>query len=443
MSISVKPRERAAVLQSLQAGLVPKIGLHLIQVGRKRELDSMLRDLGQITDEGASFRFVIGPFGSGKSFFLSLVRTLALQKKVAVVSADITMERRLYAGSGQAQALFSELMRNLAIKARPEGGALRNLCDGWISNIRQSVISAGGDEKKVKESIQADLRDVQDQVGGFEFAEVLMRYFEGFTSGNEELQAAALRWMRAEYTTKTEARQALGVRRIIEDENFYDSLKLMAVFARKAGYTGLLVALDEMVVLSHRLPNARARQSNYEAILSMFNDCMQGGARGLGFILAGTKEFLEDPRRGIFSYEALRTRLVDNQFAGSGFTDLTGPVIRLQCLSAEDLAVLLSNIATVQAGGDPEKWLVPREAIHATLEKANATLGAEFFKTPRDIVRSFVGLLNIIEQNPTARWQTLIGDDFIQRPKEALSAEESVAAVGASPDDDGLAAFKL
>lgn len=445
MSEPIKRRERDAVLQSLQAGLVPKLGLHLIQVGRKQEVAALLSDLERIEHGGAAFRIVVGRFGSGKSFFLNLVRTLALQRRLVVAQADFTMERRIQATQGQARALWSELMRNLATKGKPEGGALRNLCEGWLSHLHHEVTQAGGTPEDVKKRIFADLRSLQDHVGGFEFAEVLTRYYEGHVNHNEELQGAALRWLRGEFATKTEAREALGVRRIIDDENFYDSLKLMAAFCRHAGHGGLLVGLDEMVVLSHRLPNSRARQANYEAILTILNDALQGSVSGLGFLLAGTDECIEDKRRGLFSYEALRTRLAENRFAGEGVVDFSGPVIRLANLTPEDLFVLLRNIRHVHAGGDPKKYLVPDDALVAVLQKANETLGAEFYKTPREVVRAFVGLLSVLEQNPGKGWQDFVGANFIQKPTGAVSVEEEVAS-GVVPNDepDGdLTAFKL
>ena len=445
MSEPIKRRERDAVLQSLQAGLVPKLGLHLIQVGRKQEVAALLSDLERIEQGGAAFRIVVGRFGSGKSFFLNLIRTLALQRRLVVAQADFTMERRIQATQGQARALWSELMRNLATKGKPEGGALRNLCEGWISQLHHEVTQAGGTPDDVKKRIFADLRSLQDHVGGFEFAEVLTRYYEGHVSHNEELQGAALRWLRGEFATKTEARAVLGVRRIIDDENFYDSLKLMAAFCRLAGHGGLLVGLDEMVVLSHRLPNSRARQANYETILTILNDALQGSVSGLGFLLAGTDECIEDKRRGLFSYEALRTRLAENRFVGEGVVDFSGPVIRLANLTPEDLFVLLRNIRHVHAGGDPKKYLVPDDALVAVLQKANETLGAEFYKTPREVVRAFVGLLSVLEQNSGKGWQDFVGANFIQKPTGAVSVEEEVAS-GVVPNDepDGdLTTFKL
>lgn len=445
--IAIKRRERDAVLQSLQAGLVPKQGLHLIQVGRQAEVSALLLDLDRVCDEGSSFRIVVGRFGSGKSFFLNLVRNLAFQKKIAVAQADFSMERRLYASGGQARALYSELMRNLATKAQPDGGALPSVLSTWVSKVQHAVMSAGGSTEDVEARIGEDLRDLQNHVGGFEFAEVVRAFYRGYVEKSDTLQGAALKWLRGEYTTKTDARLELGVRRIVDDDSFYDSIKLMAAFVRKAGFEGLLVNLDEMVVLSHRLPNSRARQANYEALLTLLNDSFQGNSRGLGFIFAGTDECLEDKRRGLFSYEALRSRLAENTIAREqGLVDLSGPVVRLQPLTPEDLFVLLKNIAFVHAGGDPSKVLVHDDGIIATLRAANERLGAEYFRTPRDVVRSFIGLLNVLDQNPGKTWQELLGVEVFEKPEAPMSAEEEFAngAAPATDDaDDDLTAFKL
>ncbi len=445
--VPIKRRERDAVLQSLQAGLVPKQGLHLIQVGRKAEVSALLQDLDRVGDEGASFRIVVGRFGSGKSFFLNLVRNLAFQKKLVVAQADFSMERRLYASGGEARGLYSELMRNLATKAQPDGGALPSVVSGWVSQVQHAVKSSGGSAADVEQRIGEDLRGLQEHVGGFEFAEVVRAFYRGYTEKNDTLQAAALRWLRGEYTTKTEARADLGVRRIIDDESMYDGLKLMAAFVRNAGFGGLIVNLDEMVVLSHRLANSRARQANYEALLTLLNDSFQGNVRGLGFIFAGTDECLEDKRRGLFSYEALRSRLADNTLARQqGLVDLSGPVVRLQPLTPEDLFVLLQNIAHVHAGGDPAKVAVPDDGIVALLRQANDTLGADYFRTPRDVVRSFVGLLNLLDQNPGKTWQDLLSATVLTKPVTPMSAEEEVATgSGPTPDerDSDLTAFKL
>lgn len=446
--ITIKRRERDTILQSLQAGLVPRQGLHLIQVGRKAEVTALLSDLDRVAEEGASFRVCVGRFGSGKSFFLNLVRTLAFQKRLVVAQADFTMQRRLHSGGGEAQALYSELMRNLATRTHPDGGALPSILTSWASQIQHGVLQAGGTQQDAEKRMSEDLRELQSFVGGFEFAEVVQAFYRGHVDGNDALQTAALRWLRAEYDTKTEARQDLGVRRIITDEHFYDALKLMAAFLRRAGYSGLLVNLDEMVVLSHRLPSTRARQANYEALLTILNDCFQGTAKGIGFIFAGTDECLEDKRRGLFSYEALRSRLAENQLARQqGLMDLSGPVIRLQPLTPEDLFVLLRNIALVHASGDPSKVRAPEEAVAALLHKASETLGADFFRTPRDIVRSFVGLLNILDQNPEQTWQSVLKMTSFEVPSAPASAEEEVATGKITPpadeDADDLASFKL
>lgn len=447
-NLKIKRRERDAVLQSLQAGLVPKIGLHLLQVGRKAEISALLKDLERIKEGGAAFRIVVGRFGSGKSFFLNLLRSVAVQQQMVVAQADFTMQRRLYSTGGEARALYTELINNLATRARPEGNALRAICESWISSVQHEIKTTGGNEEQVEARIIADLKPLQDFVGGFEFSEVMAAFYRGYCSHDEVLQANAIRWIRAEYTTKTEARQDLGVRRIIDDESIYDSLKLLAKFFVKAGYGGLVVNLDEMVVLSHRLPNSRARQNNYEALLTILNDCLQGNAEHIGFVYSATDECLEDQRRGLFSYEALRTRLAESDFVKQGLVDLSGPVIRLQSLTPEELLVLLQKVTLIHAGGVATETKLSLDDLVSLLQHANKQLGADFFRTPRDVVRSVVQLLNVIEHNPGYDWRaSLKGDRDIFKKQQPSSVEEEVAVgildkeTDAGADD--LTSFRL
>ncbi len=406
----IKPRERTAIIQSLKAGVVPKIGLHHIQVGRKKEIEAILQDLKNIEDGSAAVRFIIGRFGSGKTFFLNLSRAMSLEQKFVVVQADITTERRLHASGGQARALYSELIRNMATKTKPEGGALQAIIEKWISGIEYDVKEMrGGSDDDVEKHIFKQLEKLQDLVNGYDFAMVINQYYRAHKTHNEQLQQFAIRWLRAEYSTKTEARQDLNVRNIIDDAQVYDYLKLMAHFVKIAGYKGLIVNIDEMVVLSHRLANTQARNSNYEAILRIVNDSLQGNSSYIGFLFGGTDEFLEDKRRGLYSYEALATRLAQNTFAtNTNMQDFSSPVIKLQNLSQEDLFVLLHNIRNVFACGDSTKHLVPEEGLTAFMSYCYQTLGAAYFATPRDVIKKFVDFLGIIEQNPSCIWSELL-----------------------------------
>jgi hypothetical protein len=449
MRDSIKPRERDAIIQSLRAGVVPRVGLRHLQVGRLEEVTAVLKDLERIEQGGASIRFIIGRYGAGKSFFLNLARTVALERKFVVAQADITLERRLHGSSGQARSLYAELMRNLSTRAKPEGGALANVVERWVSDLDHEIRSSDGTDSEVFKEIKNRLKPLQDLVSGFDFATVIGRYVEGFQAHNDDLMSSALRWLRAEYRTKTEARHDLDVRSIIDDAQFYDYLKLFASFTKLAGYAGLLVNIDEMGVFSHRLNSSQARTSNYEVLLRIVNDCLQGNVAGLGFLFGGTNTFLEDRRRGVYSYEALATRLADNTFASSGLKDFSGPVLRLANLAPEDLFVLLHNIRAVFALGEPAKFLVDDEGIKQFMSHCASTLGAEFYLTPRDAVKGFVQLLSMIEQNPGTTWQTILNAMRIDRsadpeagPPEPDDELPSHAAAPKSQDDD-LASFKL
>ncbi len=428
----IRPRERDAVLQSLRAGVVPRIGQHLIQVGRVHELRALIEDIDRIGDGGSTFRLVIGEYGAGKTFFLNLVRSIALEKKLVTMNADLNPDRRLHASGGQARSLYAELTRNMATRTKPEGGALPGILEKFIAQAKSESEQTGVSTDQI---IRQNTQQLAEMVNGYDFADVVLAYWRGFEAGNEQLCNDAIRWMRGEFSTKTDARAALGVRTIVDDASVYDQLKLMARFVRLAGYSGIFVCLDEMVNL-YKLANTQARLSNYEQILRILNDSLQGSTEGLGFILGGTPDFLFDTRRGLYSYPALQSRLGQNTFARDGLADFSGPVLRLAALSPEDFQILLEKLRYVYAAGDPEKYLLPDEAIPAFMEHCNRRLGDSYFRTPRTTITSFIDLLTILDQNPQVQWTSLI-EELAVRPDTGGDADKAI-----EPDDE-FTTFKL
>lgn len=405
MNAPIRPKERDAVVQSLRAGVVPRTGQHLIQVGRIREIETLVSDMVRVADGGSSFRLVIGEYGAGKTFFLNLVRSIAMEKKLVVASADLNPDRRLHASGGQARSLYAELMRNLATRTKPEGGALGGIVEKFIATAKTEAKAA---DRSTEDVIRQKLEHLTELVNGYDFADVIAAYYRGFEDGNEQLKSDAVRWLRGEFTTKTDAKSALGVRTFVDDAAVYDQLKLMARFVRLAGFSGLLVSLDELVNL-YKLANAQARNSNYEQILRILNDSLQGTAVGLGFTLGGTPEFLLDTRRGLYSYPALQSRLAQNTFASSELVDFSGPTVRLSSLTPEDFYVLLQKLRHVYAGGDPAKYLLPDQGIASFMEHCSKRIGETYFRTPRTTITSFINLLAVLEQNPGTEWATLLG----------------------------------
>lgn len=434
MSITIRPKDRDAVIQSLRAGVVPRTGQHLIQVGRAREIETLVTDIERITDSGSAFRTVIGEYGAGKTFFLNLVRAVALEKKLVVASADLNPDRRLHASSGQARSLYAELMRNLSTRTKPDGGAMSGIVEKFIATAHGDAKAAGKDTENV---IRERLNQLTELVNGYDFADVIAAYYRGFVEGSETLKSDAIRWLRGEFSTKTDARQALGVRSIVDDASVYDQLKLMARFVRLAGFAGLLISLDELVNL-YKLANTQARNSNYEQILRILNDSMQGAAVGLGFVLGGTPEFLLDTRRGLYSYPALQSRLAQNTFATEGLVDFSGPVVRLSSLTPEDFYVLLQKIRHVYAFGDPGKYLLPDEGLYSFMEHCSKRIGDAYFRTPRTTITAFINLLAVLEQNPGTLWEDLLGSVSV----EADTAGASDLMVN-SEDDDEFASFRM
>lgn len=451
----IRPRERDAIIQSLGAGVVPRLGQRHIQVGRAREVAAVITDIDRIADGGSAIRFVIGEYGAGKSFFLNLVRSIALERKLVTVHADLSPDRRLQATGGQTRALYAELMRNVATRAAPEGGAMASV-------VERFVTAALGEAENRKLSPEAAIGErlvsLAELTGGYDFAAVVAAYWRGYDSGSEQLKADAVRWLRGEFATKTDARTALGVRTIIDDANVYDHLKLFARFVRLAGFGGLMVCLDELVNL-YKLANTQARNTNYEQILRILNDCLQGSAVGIGFVLCGTPDMMLDTRRGLYSYPALQSRLAENSFAAPGLVDYTAPIVRLGNLDPEDMFVLLGKLRHVYASGDPECYLLPDKGLEAFMDHCAKRIGDAYFRTPRTTVKQFVNLLAILEQNPEVRWSDLIQGVTIQGevnpdleplPDDSGSDGTTITAgpTGAAPDgnddgDDDLSTLRL
>ena len=429
----IRHRDRDSIIQSLKAGVSPRVGIQHIQVGRVNELEAINKDIDRIAQGGSAFRLVIGEYGSGKTFFLNVVRSIALEKQLVSVSADLSPDRRIHASAGQARSLYSELMRNMATRTRPQGNALTSIVERFVNSAAKEAEESGSSVSAV---IQDRLATLSEHVGGYDFAMVIEAYWHGHEADDDDLKTSAVRWLRAEFTTKTDARKALGVRNFIADSSFYSNLKIMSLLVRQAGYQGLLVCLDEMVNL-YKLSNTQARLSNYEQILWILNDCLQGTAENMGFLMGGTPEFLLDTRRGLYSYEALQSRLAENSFAQkAGVVDYSSPTLRLANLTPEELYILLQNIRRVFASGDESQYLVPDEALEAFLHHCSNTIGDAYFRTPRNTIKAFAGLLSVLEQNKDMSWSDLIGSVAIREdsPSDMPGLDDST---------DGLASFTL
>lgn len=433
--VTIRPRDRDAILQSLSAGVVPRRGLQHIQVGRAGEITALLKDLDRIAEGGSAIRFIIGEYGSGKTFFMHLVRTAALEHNLVTMHGDLNPDRRLYGSDGQGRSLYAELARNLSTRSSPEGGALMAVVERFISNSSERSRQDG---TTVDTQIQLGLAQLNELVGGYDFAEVIGAYWRGHESGNATLKSSTVRWLRGEYSTRTEARQDLGVRTIVDDGTIYDQIKLLSRFVVLADYRGLLVCLDELVNL-YKLSNTRARTSNYEQILRIVNDCLQGNVSGLGFVFAGTPEFLTDTRRGLYSYEALQGRLQENAFASSELQDFSGPVIRLPALSREELYVLLSKLRAIYGPGATGEQLLPDDGLVAFMDHCSRKIGAAYFRTPRTSIRAFVQLLSVLDQNPSAKWTDLLSSVPLSRDTGGDNDNQFEDDISS----DQLATFKL
>lgn len=424
----LKPKEATAIINSLIGGVVPKIGVQHITVGRSAEVDAFLQALEDVKQGHSMVKFWIGDFGSGKSFMLHLLNTVALKQKFVVANADFTPDNRLYANDGKGLALYAAIMDNVAIQTKPEGGALPVLLEKWIEQVLLQTAESSGialtDIRQpqyvalVQQKLMVTINEITE-VGGFDFGLVVLKYYEGYISGDEALKRNALKWLKGEYHTKTEARQDLGVRDIIHDLNYYDMLKNWCKLFVSMGYSGFMVNLDEAINL-YKIGTSMMREKNYEKILSIYNDCFQGKVNNLFINFAGTRDVLENERRGFFSYQALKSRLETNRFETAEIRDFAQPVIRLLPLDNNEIFVLLKKLKEIFDFNYSVTMDVTPIDIQQFMEELYNKPGAAEFLTPREVIRDFLNILSVLRQNPGLDKQKLFGDIQVrdERPSE-------------------------
>ena len=408
-------RITSTVLNALKGGVVPRVGLEYITVGRDREIDALLRDIDIIADGGAAFRFIVGKYGSGKSFLLQTIRNYATERGFVVVDADLSPERRFVGAKGQGLATFKELMKNMSTKTKPDGGALPLILERWISGIQSAVAAEDGVlpgdpafDRLVEQKVYQVTGNLQGMVNGFEFAKAVLLYYEAYLSGDDSLKSNVLKWFRGEYPTKTEAKRELNINFIVTDDTWYDFLKIFAEFMVYAGYRGMLVLIDELVNL-FKIPHSATRQSNYEKILTIYNDVLQGKAQHIGFLIGGTPQCIEDKYKGVFSYEALRSRLSEGRFASDTVKDMLSPIIRLKMLTYEEMYVLIEKLVQMHGQLFSYEPKLTQEELVAFLSAEYNRVGADTHITPREIIRAFIEFLNILYQNPSSTAQEILG----------------------------------
>lgn len=428
------PRRIAqTVLNSLKGGVVPRVGLPYITVGRKSEIEALLHDVDILEEGGASFRFIVGRYGSGKSFLIQTIRNYVMDRGFIVADADLSPERRLQGTRGQGLATYRELISNLSTKTKPEGGALTLVLDRWISGVQSQALQETGLEpgspaltQAVDQKIVAVTSAVSELVHGFEFAKLLSLYYHAYVEGEEEKKQQVARWFRGEYATKREAKEELGVNILITDDNWYEYLKLFAVFFRLAGYTGMMIFIDELVNL-YKIPNAITRQYNYEKLLTMYNDTLQGKARYLGIVMGATPQAIEDKRRGVYSYEALRSRLAEGKFSRPGARDLLAPVIRLEPLTPEEMLVLCEKLCAMHAGLYGYQRSLSTQELADFIKLEYGRIGADQNITPREVIRDFIELLDLLYQNPSLTLGELMESEVFTYAKSQAVSDETDA----------------
>jgi energy-coupling factor transporter ATP-binding protein EcfA2 len=446
----ISPRHSSAILQAFSNGVTPRIGLEHVVVGRSAETEAMLDDLDyRVTKGGASFRLVVGPYGSGKSFMLQVIRNYALQRNFVVADADLSAERRLTGTKNQGVGLYRELLKNMAIRTRPEGGAFAPLLERWMNTIQEQIthssqVSPDDPEftRLIDLKVQDTLASISPLSNSFDFARVLSLYWRSYNAGDNEKMEHAIRWLRGEYQLLNEVRKDLQVNSMVTDKNWYNYLKLFASFFQLIGYKGLVIFFDEAVNL-YKISNSTSRLNNYEQLLTLFNDVNQGVAQHIGLIFSGTPQFVEDPKRGLYSYEALRSRLQESRFTRNGQRSFAGPLIRLDALANEELFVLLQKLRDIHALHYHYTTTITDNNLQQFMEVVTAQIGAELHLTPREITRDLIAVMEMMRHNSKATFTDLLNKGDFVASSQRVNPDELTPQNEIIDDDSSFAGFTL
>ncbi|MBU5427676.1 ATP-binding protein [Tissierella pigra] len=438
MKNRVNPKEADNIIKALEGGVVPRRGIQHLLVGRNEEVQEIISILESITQGGSDIRFWIGDFGSGKSFMLRTIESIAVQKNFVVSTVDLTPTRRFYSSDGKAKSLYNEIINNIVIQTSQDGNAINTIIEEWINRIITNISERDNipinqllmiENKKIVENEILNITSCFKSVGlSYELGQAISKYYEGIAEDNKVLKLKALRWIRGDIDTRTESKRELGIERIINDDNWYDAIKNLAELFSDIGYSGFVVNFDEAVNL-YKLPMAQTRERNYEKILNIFNECKSNTARGLFINFGATRKTIFDEHRGMSSYGALKGRLGSDGNLNSRLINTNKTALLLKPLTVEEIYTLLDNLNSIYNIHYRKNISMTTENIQIYMEEQLNRPGAAEFLTPRAVIKDYLEVLDLIRQNPDEEIESIVYGKFGKEPMPVTKDE-------ANKDDD-------
>ncbi|MBL4795485.1 MAG: DUF2791 family P-loop domain-containing protein [Pseudomonadales bacterium] len=392
------PADRESIIQPLRAGVVPMQGLELFQVGRDEEVESLKSQLTAVTNGASCCRFIVGEYGAGKTFLLQTIKSMAHKQELVTVTTDLSRTKRLSGGKSQTRAYYSALIRSMSTQATPLGQALPRVVKRFVMH---SLRQANQNDRSPAAEIAERLKIFEEMACGFDFIQVIQAYWTALDTDNTALHDASLRWIRGEYLTKALAKKELGVCSIIDDNNCFDCLKMMAQFVKLSGFSGLVVLTDELGSV-YNIRDKRARLNNFDAILNIVNESWLGVSPNIGYFFFTTPELFTDKKRGIQEHPALSSRLTENRFSSDTLRDWTSPVMRLTSFTDANISQLFANLLFIFCIGKHENLTLYKDDLSEVIGLLKTMLNESYYKNPRNTIKSFLDFLAIRECNPTA-----------------------------------------
>lgn len=405
-----------SIINALKNGNVPPEGVGEICVGRERELEEFDKIFSKVKDGAAVTRFLNGEFGSGKSFFLKLLEERALADNFVV--AKVTLSRDV--PFNKFEVVYRSIVASLRCKT---GTSLEHIIEKWTTQLRMMALRETTDpyqqERIVIDNINNDLKEVRKHATTF--AAAIENYYKLSARGDQETAKYAMAWLSGEKNIPYTIKRQFGVKGDIDRENAFKYLEALSSFLMALKYSGLIILIDEAEHIM-TLHTKKLRDTAYDYMRFIYDECSLGRFHNTLFIFAGTPEFFEDPKMGVPSYTALNERIED--VLNTEFKDLRKPIIRLDGFKKDNLMELSDRLISMHE--EVYEWEAKpvRESLDGIIARHEANAELTGYISPRNFVKSFISVLDVVQQNPELRSEEEILDLFEEKEMEFEEFED-------------------
>lgn len=404
------------IIDSLRNGTVPAEGTENIAVGIDEELTEIQDQIERTREDKSAFKFIIGDYGSGKTFFSTSVREMAYDKKFVVSSVVISQETPLH----KFEELYRKIMEGMRTSENKKIPAFNFILEEWLLNIEDKVIEIEGldpyeDSKKFQIEMNKRINEELMIVGSIaaSFANAIRAFYKAKYEGDTVLAQGAVAWLKGD-NVRAELKSKLGVIGTITRENSFEFFRALLQMIKTAGYEGLMIILDEVETVQ-KLVRKDMRSAAYENLRFFIDESDRNSFPSCFFLYTGTTDLMES-EKGFKSLEPLYQRIKVEREKGDKFKNLRQPVMFLDGLNRDRLYEVACRVRNIH--GQVYSWMpndkLTDDFIKRLINDMTLGFGGEINIGPRGFLRTLIDILD----------KSQMYDDYI--PSEQFEFNEEV-----------------